>query len=389
MRSAFFLLLLLLSPHHAFAAMVWTTEIVDATGNVGGFSSIAIDSNNTPVIAYYDATNNDLRFATKASGVWSTQLVAAVSPSPGPNNHIVGQNLSMKLDANNVAHISHEDFFRSDLLYSTNASGNWMTTVADNALQVGLQTSLDLDSNGRPVVAHLDTALNSLRFSKFNGSTWSSTNPPLDPPGRTGFHPSLVLDSNDLARIAYFNSSQQLLKLGQQDSLGNWSSAAVGTENGLYPSLALGADGRPMMSFYNQATDTLKFARFNGTTWDIQTIEAIGSASSGVDVKSSLALDANGNPLIAYWSPAGNSLKFAAYNGTAWDISVVHVGSGYNPSLALDSQGNAFISYYHDFSDDLRIAYGQRISSEVPEPASAVLALLGGTGLLLRRRRDA
>ncbi len=46
----------------------WQTEDVDKSGNVGIDPSIALDSNDSPHVCYYDQTNKDLKYAQKVDG---------------------------------------------------------------------------------------------------------------------------------------------------------------------------------------------------------------------------------------------------------------------------------------------------------------------------------
>jgi hypothetical protein len=57
-------------------AATWKNEILDSAGEVGGHSSIAIDSAGNVHISYYDAyPNYDLKYATNASGSWVAMTV--------------------------------------------------------------------------------------------------------------------------------------------------------------------------------------------------------------------------------------------------------------------------------------------------------------------------
>jgi len=48
----------------------WHVETVDSLGNVGEHTSIALDQDDNPYIAYYDVSNKDLKIAFKKEGIW-------------------------------------------------------------------------------------------------------------------------------------------------------------------------------------------------------------------------------------------------------------------------------------------------------------------------------
>jgi hypothetical protein len=74
---------------------------------------------------------------------------------------------------------------------------------------------------------------------------------------------------------------------------------------------------------------------------------------------SSIALDDSGNPHIAYLKEDTGVLKYVAWNGSSWDIQTVDWDGdvGEFTSLALDSSGNPHISYYDNTNRDLKYAW--------------------------------
>ncbi len=107
-------------------------------------------------------------------------------------------------------------------------------------------------------------------------------------------------------------------------------------------SLALDSQSRPHISYLNEDTGGLHYAKKSGGVWARETVDAAGAGT----FSNSLALDAEGNPRITY-EEAGQ-LKYASKSGAVWTVETVDsggLGAGVYSSLALDAQGNPRISY--------------------------------------------
>jgi hypothetical protein len=72
----------------------------------------------------------------------------------------------------------------------------------------------------------------------------------------------------------------------------------------------------------------------------------------------SIALDAKDYPHISYYDRGRRSLKYARWNGHSWEIWTVDSGGdvGSFTSIALDSAGVPYIGYYDQLKHEAKVA---------------------------------
>ena len=129
---------------------------------------------------------------------------------------------------------------------------------------------------------------------------------------------------------------------------------------GSHNSLALDILGHPHISYCDSTNSYLKYARWNGASWQIEIVDSAPYVDGYVEWFSSLALDTSEHPHISYSCPYdGYHLKYARWDGIAWQIQTVDSGSvGWDNSLALDGNGYPHISYRGNYpNNELRYAY--------------------------------
>lgn len=256
------------------------------------------------------------------------------------------------------------------LLFSLPAAraADWQLQVVD-ADSLGHYCSLKIGPDGQPAIAHYDGGSQGVRFSRFNGSVWSTQ---IVENSGYGWHTSLAFNpTNGQPAIAHYDNYNLDLRYSSFDG-SVWTTAIVDTNGnvGSYASLAFDTNGLPAISyveFNGYPTNNLKFARHNGSSWVITTLVTNQNVSWEVP----LAFNpTSGHPAIAYMDYNLYSLHYIAYDGSGWLSSTVQTtGVGYNLSLAFGPDGYPIIS--HDGASSFQILYtrfngSSWIPNEVP-----------------------
>jgi hypothetical protein len=126
---------------------------------------------------------------------------------------------------------------------------------------------------------------------------------------------------------------------------------------------AIGLDGsdRPHIAYYHPPSQSLRYARLNGTDWYTETVDQVGLWNWYNPWTISLYVSPYGVVHLSYYNAEEGDLKYARRTliPTGWDIQVVdRVGDvGMFSTLAVDDQNRPYIAYYDATNGDLKYAY--------------------------------
>ena len=196
-------------------------------------------------------------------------------------------------------------------------------------------------------------------YAVLKNGEWSKEN--VFNPGHDGWDGRLFVDSNGNAHISAIDPEEfdgDGLEYYGQDASGAWTVEQVGTGAITYKyatSVATDPQGNPHITYYEQNKDDLALASKTDSGWVVTTVDGEGSTG----LFSSLAIDADGRYHISYFEKVSNSsgvVKYATKGADEadWEIREVgsldsltfgFVGARNITSMVVDSSGNPWIAY--------------------------------------------
>lgn len=250
---------------------------------------------------------------------------------------------SIALDADGNPHLAYYESLGKDLRYGHWNDSAWILEDVDTQGDVGGSPSIMVDSSGTPSIVYVDVTTDSLKHAVRVGTTWQTT--VIDSMG-PGYAANIRMAS---ARLGPAGSLHACYYAGAPagDSVkhawtvgGSWENETVATSGlndgfGVYCSIALDQNEHTHIAYAGQESGgSLRHAAWNGTAWNVSTVDN----TDGVSCCTAIALNASGYPFIGYQTGAGPG-KLVAWNGTAWETLSPASDAAFFDSLAFDSLG--------------------------------------------------
>ncbi|MBI4133885.1 MAG: prepilin-type N-terminal cleavage/methylation domain-containing protein [Candidatus Terrybacteria bacterium] len=328
-----------------------------------------LQSGGFPVVAYYDSTDSALGFVRCGNAACSANNIVS-APDSGFN---IGNYSAVTVGPDGLPVIAYHGAGDLRILKCGNVactSGNTITT-ADPA-DVPQQTAITIGADSLPIVSYW-MGPSSLKVLKCGNAACSSGNTltvvdtidSLGNIGRTG----IAIGADGLPVIAYHDNTSDRLKVlkcgNAACSSGNTITLPDPAGNvGWFPSIAISADGFPVVSYYDTIFLDLKVLKCGNAACTLGNTITAADSTGNVGRDTAIAVAADGLPVIAYYDNTNDQLKVlkcgnaACTSGnTATNIEAIVSGGWLWASVAIASSGDGFpvISYQYVNTNDLRV----------------------------------
>lgn len=281
----------------------WTAETVADAGDGSYDTSLAVDGGGVVHVGYYYeiplSSAQQLEYAYRDASGWHVEQLYSMS--------LYGGSLSLALAPDGQPCIGYSD---SAVVYAWRTTSGWQK---QGAAGLGQDVSMALTAGGWPRVSFYESMYHRLVFAYKDDAGWHSEMVESDV-GASGGHPSLAVDASGNPHLSYFTGlpNAVALKYAFKDGDGWHVEVVDAGVGGRSTSIALGADGAPRIAYQSYVSSSqgyLKYASRETGGWAASTVPAGGAVFDTV----SLALDGDDLPHISFYDDTTKDLMYARY----------------------------------------------------------------------------
>ena len=260
-------------------------------------------------------------------------------------------------------------------------------------------------TDGFPLISYVDSAANTLKILHCNTASC------IGPPGPNvqtatttaggsvgGYGSDLALGSDGKAIVSYYDMSTSLVLLRCQDlscssQITHTIDVTVGSSWWNRSSLAVGADGLPVVAYYNGANQDLGFAHCGTTSCGAGTTTEILDSSGDVGRNPVIAIGGSGFPAIAYHDTTNSAIKLVTCGDLACTTSSAHTVansvSGHRKiSLEFSDLGMPTVSWTDATADEVRVVSCPSTDCSITGPQQTWVTSAQDQNLVLNAEGD-
>jgi hypothetical protein len=254
----------------SFNGVKWSTRTIESAKNVGSSPSLAFDIDGNAYLAYYRKSSGDLKLGVlnRDAGTWTTSTIDGADANVGSLISIdVGEAPTsggfFTVYDTTVA-IAYNDSTNGNLKYARldldNASATWFIALVDDLNGV---SSIDLNLHAGPTssglqaqIAYQDAKSKKVKYAYRNTNWFTSV---VDSAAASS-PVALFFDSDDLPTVAYLGSNGRTLEVATRDTDGTWNTSAEATSSRSLSVSLNERSGDVLLIFQNRARTDM-FAR--------------------------------------------------------------------------------------------------------------------------------
>lgn len=365
-----------------------TITTVDSDVRVGKENSIGIGTDGFPIISYRHGINADLMVAHCGNLTCTSGNSITALDSEGT----AGFATSLAIGSDDLPVISYRNGTTVLAAHCGNAActaGNTLNTVDGPSQSLGLSTALAIGSDDLPILSYYDGTFvdTSIRTAHCGDVSCGSGNTiTLHDVGDGGLGISIAVGTDGLPIISYRsagNGSLKVLHCGNVLCSAGDTITQVGTDQTLTTStsIAIGTDGLPVIAYYSSNQDQgLKLAHCGNV--ECSAGNTISVVDGGFGAWPSVAVGTDGLPVIGYQQGSG-ALKVAHCGDSSCSSGNVfaNVDAASFPAhsnITIGSDGLPVVSYYGNVR--LKVAHCGDIACGAFKPTPTPTATNTPTG---------